>query len=218
MPPNPYPSDIGDFVIGFSPIEGADVPPPSPGDPTPYLDRVTSEHQPRTKFMAALLASVQPFADALVVLNELPTLFDLDTAVGQQLDFTGQWIGPTRQLQVPLANVFFTWDTAGVGWDQGVWLGPFEPSTGLVTLGDDLYRKLLIATVAANTWDGSIPAAYTSLNDLFAPLRIKIKDHGDMTMTLTLVGSPDAVTAQLFTSGVLSLRPAGVSADYVITP
>lgn len=213
-----FPSDIGGFVIGESPIEGALVPGPPIGRWQPYVALVTSEHQPRNRFIASLRAIVQPFADQIVILNRLPTLFDLFTAVGQQLDFTGQWIGPTRQLQVPITDVFFTWDTASLGWNQGVWLGPFEPSTGVVSLGDDLYRQLLIATVAANTWDGSIPMAYTSLNDLFAPLTVKIKDHGNMHMTLTLSSPPDAVTAALFTSGILALRPAGIAANYVITP
>jgi hypothetical protein len=214
--PSASPSSIGGFIIGLSPIGGAFVPPPPIGDTSPYLKLVTSEHNTKPNFMASLTALLQPLADQLVNLESLPTLFDLDTAVGQQLDFTGQWIGPSRVLDIAITGVFFTWDTALLGWDQGAWLGPFPPSQGITSLGDDLYRKLLFATVAANTWDGTIPKAYTSFNDLFSPLTVAIKDNGNMTMTVTLSGSPDAITAELFSSGALALRPAGVAATYVI--
>lgn len=184
----------------------------------PWLALVTSEHASKPKFIASLTAVLQPMADGLALLNGLPTLFDLDTAIGQQLDFVGQWIGKTRLLAVPISNVFFTWDTVGLGWDQAIWRGPFDPISSIVSLGDPLYRLLLQATVAANHWDGSIPQAYADLNKLFAPMFVRIKDGGDMTMTVTLVGKPDKVTSALFTGGALALRPAGVSATYAISP
>lgn len=185
------------------------------GDVSLWLNLVTSEHNDKPKFIASLTAALQPFADQMANLQSLPTLFDLDTAVGVQLDIVGLWIGKSRLLAVPITNVFFTFDTVGLGWDRGVWQGPFDPSTSITTLGDPLYRKLLQAQVIANHWDGSISQAYTDLSALFAPLTIKIKDNQDMSIRYTLVGQTDNVTKALFTTGALSLRPAGVSATYV---
>lgn len=176
---------------------------------------VTSEHQDAPRFLASLAAAIQPFADQLVNLQALPTLFDLDTAVGVQLDAVGLWIGKTRQLAIPITNVFFTWDTVSLGWNQAVWQGPFDPTGSITVLGDPLFRLLLKAEVAANQWDGSIPQAYADLIKLFAPLTIKIKDNENMSMIFTLTGTTDAVTKALFTTGALTLRPAGVSATYV---
>lgn len=185
------------------------------GSVAPYLALVTSEHAAAPRFLASLTALLQPLADQLVNLKAMPSLFDLDTAIGQQLDYIGLWIGANRQLAVPIPNVFFTWDTVGLGWDQAVWKGPFDPTSSITILGDPLYRLLLRAKAAANHWDGSIPQAYTDLRLLFAPLTISIRDNEDMSMIFTLTGATDGVTRALFTSGVLTLRPAGVSATYV---
>lgn len=189
-----------------------------PGDVTPYLNLITSEHRAAPKFIASLTAIVQPFADQLVNLVGLPTLFSLDTALGVQLDAVGLWIGKTRRLAVPIANVFFTFDTANLGWDHAVWRGPFDPVSSITILGDPLYRLLLKAQVAANSWNGTKPSAEFDLNLLFAPATVKIKDNQDMTMVVTLTGVVDSVTKALFTTGALSLRPAGVSATYVTVP
>ncbi|MGC7970039.1 DUF2612 domain-containing protein, partial [Salmonella enterica] len=72
----------------------------------------------------------------------LPFDFDLDQAIGVQLDAVGEWVGISRNITVPLAGVYFSFDIAGLGFDQGVWKGPFDPDTGLTTLDDDTYRLL----------------------------------------------------------------------------
>jgi hypothetical protein len=108
---------------------------------------------------------------------------------------------------------YFSFDEAGLGFDQGTWLGPFDPTSGLVALPDAQYRILLYATIAANNWDGTIPGAYNAWNTIFEPLgySILIQDNQDMTMDIALIGpAPDAVTLALFTGGYLSLVPAGV--------
>ncbi len=125
-----------------------------------YLDLVTSEHNQRQKFMAMLAATLQPIADTIDAINGLPISFDLDTAIGAQLDIIGLWVGVTRFLQTPITNVYFAYDIAGLGWDQGVWLGPGESPTVLTTLPDGQFRTLIRARIANNHWDGSIPDAY----------------------------------------------------------
>lgn len=61
-----------------------------------YQARVTSEHNLRPKYMAVVALTVQPFVDNQALLATLPTLFDLDVAVGQQLDYLGAWVGEAR--------------------------------------------------------------------------------------------------------------------------
>ena len=194
---------------------------PNPGVVTGYLNLVTNEHQDKPKFMATLAATLQPFADLNAVLDNFSALFDVDCAVGAQLDVVGQWVGRSRYLSVPLTGVYFSFDTVGVGFDQGVWQGPYDPTTGLTTLPDEPYRTLLKATIAANHWDGTVPGAYTVWNTLFmgTGYGILIIDHQDMSMDVALTGNmPDAVTLSLFTGGYLSLRPAGVRINNFITP
>jgi hypothetical protein len=180
---------------------------------TDYTSLITSEHQSAPRFMAMVSVLAQWAVDRRNLLASIPALYDIDTAIGQQLDRVGEWVGISRNLSLPLTGVYFSLDTTGLGFDQGTWLGPFDPTTGLVSLPDYQYRILLYATIAANNWDGTVPSAYDAWNTIFAPLgySILIADNQDMTMNVVLVGpSPDAVTLALFTGGYLNLRPAGV--------
>lgn len=188
------------------------------GDPTPYLDLIASEHAGKARFRATVSLSVQPYVDQNAVLKLLPLDFDLDVAIGAQLDAVGLWVGRTRFLTVPL-NVYFSFDIDGLGFDQGVWKGPFDPTTGITRLADPAYRTLLRATIVSNQWDGSIPVAYRAWDLLFAGTgySIFLQDYGDMSMAMALVGQPpDAVTLALFTTGELDLKPAGVRFFHVL--
>lgn len=194
---------------------------PSPGDVDPYLNLVTSEHRSRVKFIAMLTALLKPIVDIQVLAATLNSKFDLDVAVGQQLDFVGQWVGQSRELTEPLTGVYFAFDTVGVGLDQGTWYGPFDPQSGLVSLPDDSYRTLLRAKIAANHWDGTVDGAYAAWAILFAGTgtTILIQDLGNMHMLFALVGpTPDATTLALLTGGYLSLKPAGVKVDAYYYP
>jgi hypothetical protein len=180
---------------------------------TDYTSLITSEHADKPKFMAMVSLLGQWAVDRRKLLASIPALYDIDIAVGQQLDRVGEWVGISRNLSLPLTGVYFSLDTSSLGFDQGSWKGPFDPSTGLVALPDYQYRILLYATIAANNWDGTVPSAYTAWNTIFQPLgySILIQDGQDMTMSVVLVGpAPDAVTLALFTGGYLNLRPAGV--------
>ncbi|WP_144156567.1 DUF2612 domain-containing protein [Paraburkholderia sp. BCC1885] len=185
-----------------------------------YTSLITSEHNEKPRFMAMVSLLGQWAVDRQNMLASIPGLFDIDDAVGQQLDWVGQWVGVSRNLSIPLTGVYFSFDTSGLGFDQGTWLGPFDPTTGLVSLPDNAYRTLLYAVIAANNWDGTVPGAYTAWNTIFEPLgySILIEDGQDMTMTVALIGpTPDAVTLALFTGGYLNLRPAGVGITFYYT-
>jgi hypothetical protein len=190
-------------------------------DIAPYTRLITSEHNDKPNFVAVVSLLVQGLADTIDVLATMPGRYDLDVSVGVQEDADGIWIGKSRILLEPLPNVYFSFDTVGLGWDQGAWLGPFDPITGLVALGDEDYRRLLRATIAANHWDGSIPQAYAIFDLLFAGTGIVqlIQDRGGMQMILAFIGTiPDAITLGLLETGqLLRLKPVGVTiSDYMI--
>ena len=168
-----------------------------------------------------VLASIQPIADNIFTIQQLTEKFDLDVAVGDQLDIVGQWVGVGRQITVPLGNVYFSFDVNGLGFDQGNWFAPFDPVSGIVLLPDQNYRTLLRARIARNVWDGSIPGAYSIWDTVFAGtgIGILIQDLENMHMIMALTGNvPDAVTLALFTGGYLSMKPEGVMIDAYMTP
>lgn len=194
---------------------------PSPGNIQPYIDLITSEHRDAPNFIATLSAVLQPFADNIATLRTLYTKFDIDIAVGAQLDVVGEWVGQSRFLSVPLTGVYFSFDNALVGFDLGTWHGPFDPDNELIALPDEAYRTLLKAKVLNNRWDGTIPQAYEIWDVLFAgtDFGLLIQDFGNMHMLFAMTGAaPDAVTLALFTGGYLNNRPSGVKVDGYMVP
>jgi Protein of unknown function (DUF2612) len=194
---------------------------PSSGTVAAYLALITSEYNQQPNFMAMLAKVFEPVADNIAVMQSMPGLFSLDTAVGEQLDFVGQWIGVSRNIAVPLAGVYFTLDSTTLGFDAGTWFSQFDPVAGVVSLSDDDYRTLLRARIARNQWDGSIPGAYAVWDTLFAGtgLGILIQDLENMHMIMALTGdTTNAVTLALFKGGYLSMDPEGVMVDAYMTP
>lgn len=194
---------------------------PAIGDTGKYLLLITSEHNQKPKFTATVESNVQPYASNVTTSQSMVGLFDIDVAVGDQLDILGQWIGITRLITVPLTGVYFTLDDPTLGFNQGTWYSSFNPLSGLVILADDAYRTLLRAKIVNNQWDGTIPGAYIVWDTAFAgnSLGILIQDLGNMHMIMALTGSvPDAVTLALFRGGYLSIKPATVKIDAYLTP
>lgn len=183
-----------------------------------YTALITTQHADKPKFMAMVAVVAQCFGDQINVMQSIPAAFDLDNAVGVQLDAVGLWAGIRRQVRTPL-NVYFSLDTAGLGFDQGNWQGPFDPSTGLTSLDDGTFRTLIRAKIAANSWDGTVPGAAAAYSNLFAgsASNIFIQDNQDMTMTVGVSGEiPSALLRALFSGGYLPLKPEGVHASYVV--
>lgn len=186
-----------------------------------YLNLVTSAYQDKPDFIAALTAVLQPLVDQQALLATIPGLYDLDVAVGEQLDVVGVWVGRSRALREPLQNVYFSFDDALLGFDAGVWQGPYDPVSGLVNLPDDPYRNLLKAVIAANHWDGTIPSAYANWQQVFAGTGyvILIVDNEDMSMDIGVVGAVlDPITLALLRAGFLDLRPDGVLINFYFVP
>ena len=174
-----------------------------------YLKLVTSEHADKPKFIAALTALLQPEVDLQNMLLALVPDFDLDTAIGVQLDAVGVRIGRSRFLEVPAAIDYFSLDVPDAGLDQAIWWEPFNPTTEIVRLPDEPYRTLLRAVAAANEWDGTIPGSYAVWNKL--GFTVLIQDYEDMSMIWALFGPiPDNITLALLTGPYIKLRPAGV--------
>lgn len=179
-----------------------------------YLDLITSEHADKPNFTVMVGASLQPTVDISNQLSLFPALFDIDLAVGQQLDVIGQWVGVTRNLAIQLVGVYSAFDTAGVGFDQGVWLGPYDSVSGLTVLPDEYYRLLIKMDILNNHWDGTKDQAYIIAQTIYGSLGYKlyIEDNCDLTINLGLVGTapPTLLVQSLLTSGIMEIKPAGI--------
>jgi len=186
-----------------------------------FTSLITTEHADKPLFVEMIRTLCQPTVDWLKQADQFPTLTEIDTAIGAQLDLLGEWIGASRSLSVPISDVYFTLDSDDLGFDSGVWLGPFDPVSGLVDLPDAHYRLLLKAKILNNRWDCDIPDAYELASVIFGPLgyTFVLADHNDLTMDLGLIGNtpPDALTWALLTGGYFNLKPVGVRIQYYFT-
>lgn len=132
-----------------------------------YVGRVTPWQSGHARFEGTVRVSIAPIADAGSVAASLPAAFDLDVAIGVQLDATGAWVGRDRNVRIPIPQPWFAWGDAVRGWGQGVWKGPFSGQFGVYRLDDETYRRLLRANIIAKRWDGTIPGAQAAFDAFF---------------------------------------------------
>lgn len=185
-----------------------------------YLSLITSEHKQRPKFTAMVSTDVSGPVQVQDLLSAMIPLFDVDLAIGHQLDVIGQWVGISRNIAIPIPGVFFSWDGTNpyVGWDFGVWQDASQPSD-ITVLPDDVYRTFIKAKIAANRWDGSLQNMYEVWDSVFTDITIFIQDNQDMSYDIGFVGRPvDALTLALIQQGYLPLKPEGVRVNVIYSP
>lgn len=152
-----------------------------------YVDLFTGEYQNSPKLLAFAEQTYQLFRDVQDALENLDPAFDLDLAVGVQLDVLGEIVGVPREV-------------------------PFQPSYGVSPiLEDETYRVLLKATIGRNHWLG----AQTSLEPLWANIFpdsiIAIHDNHYMDMDVFLeFPSLSSIFLDLIEHGYIVPRPEGV--------
>lgn len=190
-----------------------------------YTELITNYHATKPLFVQHVDLSTRPLTDVSTSLDGLITAFDIDTAVGVQLDILGEWIGRKRTVSVPISGIYFSWDTEGLGYDQGVWQGPYDPDTGYTALSDETYRVILKAKIAINNWDGTNDSLPPILDSALAGsgIRMQIVDNQDMTISLWVFPEIDIslVSLELIAAikqGYLTVKAAGVWAGSIQIP
>ena len=185
-----------------------------------YIGRLSAYHRATPRFKATVAALCDAAAGVRELYGSMPAAFDLDLAIGAQLDAVGRWVGLDRKVRTPISNVYFSHDIAGLGFDQGVWQGPFDPDSGLTELDDDTYRLLLRAKIGANHWDGTLETSAAILDRIFGGgTHVFIQDNGDMSVDIGVAGAPpSALFLALLTGGYIPLKPEGVRISYYVIP
>lgn len=186
-----------------------------------YLGLLPSANSTKEDFLAVLTALLEPGVDEQNTLASYVAKYDVEQAVGVQLDVVGQWVGFGRRVLAPIEGVYFSLDLPDVGLDQGVWWGPNDPLESLVSLDDETYRLMLLAKIASNYWDGSREQLQSIFQQFFlvSPGTFCfVIDNYDMTMTIGLSGViPGAIFQKLFLKTHVPLPPAAVGANVIVT-
>jgi hypothetical protein len=134
-----------------------------------YQNRITPwQDQPiKARFLATVSKNITPYCDSQATIASFSDLFDVDFAVGDHLDKTGEWIGQSRGVPIKLPSLYFSADIAGLGADEGYAAQPFDTGYSTSYLPDSYYRKMLYAKILANRWDGTIAGLQTILRTYF---------------------------------------------------
>lgn len=179
-----------------------------------YLDLLPSQSQQLPNFTAIVALLAEPFVQQQALADSIPFDYNLETATGAQLDIVGEWVGISRIFPVPITGVYFEWDNVdpAVGWDQGLWRGPFDPVAGPRAMNDDDYRRIIKTKILINNWDGSMEQLATIWDALLPADRLGIIIDGqDMTMSLGYEGAEiTGVQFAVLTIGLGLIKPAAV--------
>lgn len=189
-----------------------------------YTDLITNYHRHKPLFVDHIDLITRPLSDVASAMTALITEFDIDEAVGSQLDILGKWIGRTRVVSQPISGIYFRFDTDGLGYDQGVWQGPFDPDAGFTNLSDDVYRIVLKAKIAINHWNGQNETLPDILDTALvgSGLNMQIIDNQDMTISVWVFApnGMNAVSLELLAAikqGYLTVKAAGVYSGEILT-
>jgi hypothetical protein len=170
---------MSNSLIGFGAGGYGVIPGGGPG-PDYYLSLITSEYQTNSPkmlaFLRVLLQYVDDVSQCIATFNKA---FDVDFAVGVQLDVVGSIVGAARRVG-------------------------FQPSGGVSpVLDDDTYRIFIKARIALNQWDGNIDSLQPIWQTLFQGGTIIIVDGQDMTAEIILTGAFSSILQDLIENGYI---------------
>lgn len=156
-----------------------------------YVASITSEHIDKPNFIAWLSSNLNKIDGAYTVLKGMDSNFDIDDAIGIQLDTLGTIIGRNRTLH-------------------------FQPISGASpTLDDETYRLVLKAKIAMNNWDGTIPKIYEIWDNIFTDIQLKIQDNQNMSFNAYILGFVTEIRQDLIQQGYIVPKPEGVKVNYI---
>lgn len=152
-----------------------------------YRKLLTSEYRHSPKLTSWLLWLLNEGTTYTNFIQMFVKAFDLDVAVGDQLDTIGRLVGAKRLLE-------------------------FIPSGGESPLLDDeTYRFLIKATIIKNTWKGKLEDLYSAWRVLYPESKLfQIQDLQDMTFNVIIAGDFSSLQKELISKGYIIPKPEGV--------
>jgi hypothetical protein len=160
-----------------------------------YVGLLTGQYALSVKAQAKLRAYIEKFRDIIAFAESIDAAFDLDLAVGVQLDVLGEIVGIPRTL-------------------------PFQPNYGISpVLTDTDYRTLIKATIGKNQWDGQQDSLYPLWGNLFPGAILAIHDNHWMDMDVFVqFPNESSIFLDLVQYGYIVPRPQAVLQRIYVGP
>lgn len=156
-----------------------------------YLKNITSQHRDKTKYMKWVRFLLGVLDDAYNCAKSIDINFNIDNAIGVQLDQLGEIIGRKRILTFQPIDDYYP------------------------VMDDETYRLVLKTKIAMNNWDGLTESIYTIFSNIFDDLRLKIKDGQDMSFEAVVYGFVNPIRQDLIQNGYIIPKPEGVRINYI---
>ena len=159
-----------------------------------YLDDIESQHASKPKYMAHVTALLEKVDDVTRVVKDMPRAFYVREAVGAQLDMDGGLVGVDRRF--PPVSI------------------PGMPPL----LDDDTFRKVLLARIVQNQWDGT-NERFKEMWDatVGGELDATYRDNQDMSMDIHITGYTEPTMIEMILRGYIVPKPGGVGLNVELT-
>ena len=187
-----------------------------------YTELIAGAHFEKPKYSRFIYEITEPLNIARKRLALLYENFDVDTAVGVQLDSIGVRVGISRHLPMKLIGIYFALDDVdGVGFDRGVWKGKYDPDDGIVSLDDETYRLVIKTKILANKFDGKNQSVPEFLNTVLCYFGVPAKifdfqDEQNMHVVLNMTKSETPpIVWELISRRLIDIVAAGVGMQIV---
>lgn len=156
-----------------------------------YVAQLTSLYKSASpKAIAWLTQLISYFDNIETCRQQINAAFDLDTAVGEQLDILGTMLATPRTVK-------------------------FQPTGGVSpTLDDATYRVLLKARIILFNWNGQVEGLTAAWKLLFPGGSIVVTDNQNMTMNVLCIGPLTSIVKDLITHDYIVPRPQAVGINY----
>lgn len=191
-------------------------------DTNEYTELIAGYHSNREKFTQWIYELTEPVKQAREKISGFVFDYDIDQAIGEQLNGVGVRVGASRKLKTRITNVFFAFDDVdGKGFDFGIWKTPRDSATAITELSDEIFRTLVKAKVALNQYSGD----NESIRDLIVRVMMAFGvdssqfgyvDNQNMSISV-FIDRPfvPPIVWELFYNNIFALNHAGVELKLV---
>lgn len=182
-----------------------------------YTSLLTSYHRDKPKLNASIMAVLQPLLDCRQALTNLPGMFDVDTATGDQLRIIAQWVGAPLAIPNVTALPFFGFE----GQDNSLTFGETDnPAAGgfwresgvnsftAVDVPPDILRKVVLAQIYKNRCECLTADAYQIIG-ILTSIPVRITDTQQMSINVIFQATASTLIVELVR--IMYPRPMGVS-------
>lgn len=196
-----------------------------------YSGLLIYQYQTKTKAKSHITAYAEEYEKIYNLLNSLPIVYDIDLAVGRQLDVIGRILGISRKVPFAVAKKYFGFDDNSDSYpmdnlNASIIAYPFkdlnEPDYTSGELNDNQYRlflkgKAIKNNVKALMIDEDENLSLQNAIDFLFSNKAFVIDNQDMTLTIYIDTSYDLSLLQYIKQLDLIPRPQGVDYRLVLS-